>query len=163
MFTSTRCANTTVIRTLLTQARLAATQMLRFQRDITYGCRIAAFSRRVAAFPPRVNGASRLRVHALVGGITVAYGRALKARWRPSLFKVRWQHPFSRSHHCESRRIHHTDAMGKSWPYRKMKNDHDAMGKKPRVGRYVRIEFVRHLWEGNRLVPWQDASLPGAG
>jgi hypothetical protein len=26
----------------------------------------------------------------------------LKARWRPSLLKVRWRRPFSRPHHCES-------------------------------------------------------------
>jgi hypothetical protein len=50
------------------------------------------------------------------------------------------------------RRTHLTDAMGKkSWPFRKTKNDHEASrsrsGKKPRVGRYVRIEFARRLWE----------------
>jgi hypothetical protein len=46
--------------------------------------------------------------------------------------------------------------MGKGWTYRKTKNDHEASGsqsdKKPQVGRYIRIEFARLLWEENRPV-----------
>jgi hypothetical protein len=47
--------------------------------------------------------------------------------------------------------------MGKGWPYRKTKNVHEAggsrSGKKPQVGRYIRIDSVRRLWEENRPVP----------
>jgi hypothetical protein len=54
--------------------------------------------------------------------------------------------------------------MGKGWPHRKTKNDHEASGsrsgKKPRVEQYIHIEFMRRLWEENQQVPWPDASLP---
>jgi hypothetical protein len=57
--------------------------------------------------------------------------------------------------------------MGKRWPYRKTKNGHEEndsrFGKKPLVGRYARIKFVRHLWEENRPVPWPDTCRPGGG
>jgi hypothetical protein len=57
--------------------------------------------------------------------------------------------------------------MGKDWSYHKTKNDHDASGsrsaKKPWVGRYIRIEFARRLWEENRPVPRPDAIMPGGG
>ena len=57
--------------------------------------------------------------------------------------------------------------MGKGWPFRKTKNDHEAgssrFGKKPLDRRYVPIEFARRLWEGDRPVPWPDASFQGGG
>jgi hypothetical protein len=58
--------------------------------------------------------------------------------------------------------------MGKKyWPFRKIKNGHEASGswsgKKPWVGWYVRIEFARRLWEENQPVPRSDANLPGGG
>ncbi|KAK1631985.1 hypothetical protein QYE76_006300 [Lolium multiflorum] len=42
--------------------------------------------------------------------------------------------------------------MGKKcWPFRKTKNDQEASGsrsgKKARVGRYVRVDLARQLWE----------------
>jgi hypothetical protein len=68
---------------------------------------------------------------------------------------------------ARARRIDLTDVMGKSWPFSKTKNDHEASGsrsgKKPRVGQYIHVEFAHRLWEENRAVPWPDASLPGGG
>ncbi|KAK1626000.1 hypothetical protein QYE76_000315 [Lolium multiflorum] len=54
--------------------------------------------------------------------------------------------------------------MGKKyWPFRKTKNDHkpsgSRSGKKPRVGRYVRIEFARRLSEENRPIRWRRIKI----
>jgi hypothetical protein len=102
------------VRTVLAWARLAATLMLRLQRGITDG-------RRVASFRTALIACLAFRALTLVG--SVFNGRALKAGWRPSLFKGRWQRPFSRPRHCQSPTYLPTDAMGKGWQYCKMKND----------------------------------------
>jgi hypothetical protein len=57
--------------------------------------------------------------------------------------------------------------MAKSWPFMKVKDDGENISsqdrKKTRRRRYVRVEFVRRMWEEKRPVPWSDASLPGGG
>jgi hypothetical protein len=76
--------------------------------------------------------------------------------------------PFPRQHHCQSPpyppdRRHGEEMLAVPQD----KNDHEASGswsgKKPWVGRYVRIEFARRLSEENCPVPWSDANLPEGG
>jgi hypothetical protein len=72
------CADAAVVRMVLAWVHLAAAQMLRLQRGITY-------ERRTAAFQGRVSGAPRLP-RACAGG-RCRSGKTLNARWRPSFLR----------------------------------------------------------------------------
>jgi hypothetical protein len=151
-------ADNAVVHTLLAHTRLTAPQMLHLQHGITNG-------RRTAAFQGHVNGVPRLP-RACVRGRRCSR-RILKARSSAGGAHF-LDHVIARI-----RCIHPTDAMGKSWSFRKTKNDHEASGswsgKKPRVGRYAsssRIASWRKTgWcHGRTLTFLEEAgtSTPGA-